>query len=75
MGVRTIKVLINEDGTVEFLIRFPLDVAIAYTGIVTEAETHSAGVITGTWQQHAEGLFGADDGDWTVPFTTVYQPN
>ena len=71
LGTGEAEVTSGDEGAVEFLIRFPLGVAISYVGVIRDAAAPGVFVIEGTWQQHAEGLFGADGGEWTIPLGSI----
>ena len=67
LGTGEAEIISGNDGYVEFTIRFPGGVAIAYRGQHADPQAVEDVMVSGTWHQHPSGIFGADSGTWQAP--------
>jgi len=65
LGTGEAEIISSDDGYVKFTIYFPAGATITYVGIIAEAHDADARfLVSGTWTQHASGIFGSDRGTW-----------
>ena len=74
LGTAEAEILSAASGAVEFTVAFPGGASITYQGQRAVAGAPEGLMISGTWHQHAGGLFAADSGIWEASATVNDSP-
>ena len=64
LGTGEAEIVSNDNVHIEFTIDFQAGVAITYRGRTADSGNPGDVTISGTWHQHAGGVFGGDFGTW-----------
>lgn len=74
LGAAEAEIHSAASGAVEFTVAFPGGASITYQGQRSVAGASEGLMISGTWHQHADGLFAADSGIWEASATVNDSP-